>query len=332
MIESTKGARHVLLPILFLLPILLLGTELTLRFVFGLGNPVVVAPDPACGYILKPNQNVDRFFCHTRTNRYGMRSGAVEEKPPPGTLRLLFLGDSVTYGTSRVDQSNLFTQILHRELPLVVHRPVEVLNASASAWAIDNELSYLRSRGTFHSDLVLLVLNSGDPGQPRAQIGDVGEDTTLHHSTTAIGELWSRFIGPRFFHLGVRTDAGDKSAPDAAAIVRANLADLDAMQAFVQSRGTRMAIIYIPVRAEIPTPANRAQYLLRTWSASHSVPFLDMTGVESVYPTKQITLDGVHLNKKGNALVAHTIEEEWTPILGPLIPSRPTLASPPSNP
>jgi hypothetical protein len=315
-----------------LLLILLAGTELTLRFVLGLGNPVLVTPDAACGYILKPNQNVERFFCRTHTNRFGMRSDPVQEHPAPGTLRLLLLGDSVTYGTSRVDQSALFTQILHRELPSLVHRPVEVLNASASAWAIDNELSYLRSRGTFHSDLVLLVLNSGDPGQPRARIEDVGEDTTLHHSTTAIGELWSRLIAPHYLQIGLRTDAGDASAVNAQAVIRANLVDLDALQVFVQNHQAQLAVIYIPLRREIPGPASQAQLLLHTWCASHSVPVFDMTSVESAYSTKAITLDGIHLNRKGNAVVAHAIEEDWKAVLGSsLTESRRPGASQSSN-
>ncbi|HEX3661075.1 MAG TPA: SGNH/GDSL hydrolase family protein [Acidobacteriaceae bacterium] len=318
---------RVLLRLLILVLVLLAGAELTLRYVLGLGNPVLVAPDAACGYILKPNQDVERFFCHTQTNQYGMRSGPIQETPAPGTLRLFFLGDSVTYGTSRVDQSRLFTQILRRELPSVVHRPVEVLNASASAWAIDNELSYLRSRGTFHSDLVLLVLNSGDPGQPRAEIEQVGEDSTLHHSTTAIGELWIRWFAPRILHIGVRTDAGDQ-LNDSPAVIRANLADLDAMQTLTQSQHSRLAILYIPFRGEMPAPANQAQQVIASWSASHSVPVFDMTQVEAAYPTKEITLDGSHLNRQGNALVARAVEEDWDRILHSATVSRPAPVSP----
>lgn len=245
-----------------------------------------------------------------------MRSDPVQEEPAPGDLRVLFLGDSVTYGTSRVDQFDLFTQILHRELPSVVHHPVEVLNASAGGWAIDNEGSYLRSRGTFHSGLVLLVLNSGDPGQPRAEITGIGDDTTLHHPTTALGELWARWFVPRFSHVGARTDAGDESS-SAAAVIQGNLAELDQMQAYVQSQQARLAIVYIPFRKEIPAPADQAQRLLHTWADSHHAPIFDLTSAESRYPTKDITLDGVHLNRKGNAVVGHAIEEQWNEVLGP---------------
>lgn len=131
--------------------LLILGicTELLLRFVLGLGTPVVVVPDPACSYALAPNQRIWRFFCHTHTDRYGMRSDAFTPLPAPGTLRVMFVGDSVTYGTSHVDQPRIFTELLHHGLPSVVHQRVEVINASAGGWGIDNELSWLRSRGTF---------------------------------------------------------------------------------------------------------------------------------------------------------------------------------------
>lgn len=311
------NARRRWLRLVLLLLLLVGGAELCLRLVFGLGNPVLVTPDAACGYILKPDQNVERFFCRTRTNRYGMRSDPVAEVPAPGALRILFLGDSVTYGTSRVDQARLFTQILQRDLPAIVHRPVEILNASAGAWAIDNELSYLRSRGTFHARLVLLVLNSGDPTQPRAQITDVGADTTLKHSDTAIGEVWSRWIAPRFLHFGVRSDAGDASDNQAGEAIRTNLADLDAMQMYVQAHQARLVIVYIPFRSEIPVPANQAANLLHRWADAHGVPLFDLTAAESSFPVKDITLDGDHLNNKGNAIVAHAIEQDWSRIPAP---------------
>jgi lysophospholipase L1-like esterase len=291
--------------------------ELYLRLVLGLGNPVLVTPDAACAYFFKPNQNAYRFFCHTHINAYGMRADPVPPAKDPGTLRIMFIGDSVTYGTSHIDQSKIFTEIIHRDLPSFVHRPVEVLNASASAWAIDNELSYARSRGIFYSDVVLLVLNSADLGQPRAEISDVGEDTTLHHPTTALGELWSRFLKPRVFHITPATDAGDVAPPNADATIRANLGELDDFEKLVRDQQARFAIVYIPFRGEIPEPAAESDAALRTWAAAHQVPLFDLTSAETPYTVKEITLDEDHLNVRGNQLVAKAIENLWSSTLAP---------------
>ena len=293
-----------------------LAVELGLGLL-GLGNPVLVTPDAACSYILKPDQNVYRFFCHTRTNRYGMRSDPFRAGPDPGTLRVLFVGDSITYGTSRVDQTKIFTEVVHQGLPAVVHRPVEVLNASAGGWAPDNELSWVRSRGIFHSDVVLVVLNSGDLSQPRATAAALGEDTPSKRPATAFGELWTRYLRHKLFHAAVKTDAGDAAVANADATIQANLADLADINALVSNQHARFAIVYIPFRHEIPKPAAQSEATLRAWTASHHVPLFDLTSVESSCPTAEISLDGDHLNADGNRIVGDAIERQWSSILGP---------------
>lgn len=315
---SNKQKRS--LPRLVWILILLVGfavcAELVLHFLLGLGNPVLIAPDSACSYTLAPNQNVYRFFCRTHTDRYGMRSDSFAPIPSPGALRIMFVGDSVTYGTSRVDQSKIFTEVLHRKLPSVLHRPVEVLNASAGGWAIDNELSWLRSRGTFHSGLVILVLNSGDLGQSRADIHDAGDETPQTRPGTAFGEIWDRVLKPRLFHGSPHIDAGDAAPPDPGAILRANLGELDQFQTIASADGARMAILYIPFRKEIPSPANQSEAALMTWSIAHHVPLFDMTDAEARYPTTQVSLDGDHLTSFGHRVIADAVEKEWSAKIG----------------
>jgi hypothetical protein len=290
-------------------------SEAILRFAFGLGNPVLNVPDATCAYILKPDQNVFRFFAHTRTNRYGMRSDEVSSSRSPDTLRVLFVGDSITYGTSRVDQSDLFTERLHKDLPAVLHRPVEVLNASAGAWAIDNELSYIRSRGIFQSDLVVMVLNDGDVAQPRSTIADVGDDLPSERPATAIGELYSRYLRPRIFHNARHIDAGDTVAADSATIGM-NLADLDAVQTLVTGQGARMVLVFAPFRGDVPVKSAKPRTILQGWAAAHHVAMFDMTPAELGYSSKEITLDNVHFNAKGHGVVAQEIERLWPEVVG----------------
>ena len=295
---------------------LVLLTEAVLRFGLGLGNPVLITPDAACNYTLKPNQHVYRFFSHTDTNRFGMRSEDVGSHAP-GALRLLFVGDSIPYGTSQVDQSHIFTELLHRELPSIVHQPVEVLNASAGAWAIDNELSYIRSRGLFDADIVLLVLNSGDLAQPRSTIADVGDGLPVARPATAIGELWLRYIRPRLFHLHRHIDAGDSANQNADDVVKSNLEKLDAFRGLVDAAHTRFAIIYIPFRHEVPTVSAKPTAILSAWAADRHVPLLELTAAELPYSEREITLDGAHFNIKGNQVVADAIERAWPTVMGP---------------
>lgn len=296
----------------------MLGTmECALRFGLGLGNPVLIVADPACMYTLKPDQDIFRFFAHTHVNHLGMRSDEVPSRRTPGTLRILFVGDSIAYGTSRVDQRQLFTEILHRELPSIVHRPVEVLNASAGGWAIDNEYSYVRSRGAFQSDLVLLVLNSGDLPQRRSTMAEVGSELWQRRPSTAVEELYLRYIKPRLFHTTIAVDAGDVADKSAASTIRDNLAELDSFKALVASQGSRLVIVYVPFRMEVPDGSAYWLSLLQAWTASRHVPLLDLTPAEAPYSAEEITLDhGVHLNARGHLAVAREMEKQWPIAIG----------------
>lgn len=310
--KALGGAINVTLALAALVVI----AECVLRFGLGLGNPVLIAPDAASTYTLKPNQHTFRFFAHSSINSFGMRSEEVPANRAPHSLRLMFVGDSITYGTSRVDQSKIFTEILHRDLPSITHEPVEVLNASASAWAIDNELSFVRSRGIFQSDIVLLVLNSGDLAQPRSTMAQVGDDLPQKREGTAIGELWTRYIGPRILGRRRHVDAGDSSGDPSGAIERANLTELEAFRALVTSQHARMVLVYAPFRKDLPNPSAASAATLHAWAAAHQVPLLDLTTAESAHSAREITLDGgVHFNEKGHRLVADAIERDW-PALG----------------
>ena len=95
---------------------LVVVAELLLRLVFGFGTPVLYQEDAAAGYLLQPNQHVYRIFCHNDTNHVSMRSDEFAMPKPAGTYRVLFIGDSITYGTTHVDQPLIFTSLLEKSL------------------------------------------------------------------------------------------------------------------------------------------------------------------------------------------------------------------------
>jgi hypothetical protein len=315
--RTKKSGWRILGTSLLVFVALVAGTEAVLRFGLGLGDPVLIAPDPACSYITRPDQNVHRFFVHTYINRYGMRSDEISPVPPPGVVRVLFVGDSLTYGTTHVDQRNIFTQIVGRGLPSIVHHPVEVLNASANGWAPDNEWSWVRTRGIFHSNFVLLVLNDGDLTQPRATIAQAGNALPQRRPVTAIGELYARFIVPRILHITPPSDPGDVFIPDEV-VQRANLEDLARFHVLVTGQGGQMALVFLPLRKDVPTLSTPADKVLHDWSAANGVPLIDLTPAIDPYPTGEISLsDHTHFNAAGNAIIGQAILKLWPASLQP---------------
>lgn len=79
--------------------------ELALRFA-GYGNLEIYEPHPKLYWRLKPNQDcftkVDRKPVHI--NAHGTRGPEFQIEKPPGTFRILSLGDSRTFGWGVADE------------------------------------------------------------------------------------------------------------------------------------------------------------------------------------------------------------------------------------
>lgn len=286
-------------------------SDMALQHLLGLGNPVTVSIDTSCEYILTPNQHKVRFGKKVDINEFGMRSGPVVFPKPADQYRVLLVGDSVVYGTSRVGQTEIFTGILQRELPRDIQQRMAILNASAGGWAISNEKDYIRSRGIFSSDLVLLVLNSTDLSQPRSGVNGAGSEAPTKAYKCAWCELWARWLKPKIFRQAVRTDAGIDVELNPRQVDE-NLHNLDEFRSLVSEGHARMGIIFVAFRKLVQEGAQQsAPQELLDWAQKRRVPIVDLTRFESRFATRDFTLDGVHLSVLGNRVVARAIEQNW---------------------
>jgi hypothetical protein len=101
------------------------------------------------------------FSIAVKMSSHGLRDVEHEYAKPPGTFRILVLGDSYMEAV-QVELEHVFARQLERELRARGRR-VEVINASASDWGTDNELVYLREEGWRYSpDLVLLAFTTAN--------------------------------------------------------------------------------------------------------------------------------------------------------------------------
>lgn len=109
--------------------------EIVLR-IFGLTDPVLYEADAGAGYRLQPRQHVSYLSTDITINPWGIRDPReFDGPPPPGTRRILVLGDSVTWGGMGIDQADLFTARLEHELRTLGHS-VEVLNAGVNGYSV----------------------------------------------------------------------------------------------------------------------------------------------------------------------------------------------------
>jgi hypothetical protein len=244
-----------------------------------------------------------------------MRSPPISPHKPPGVTRLLFVGDSVTYGTTYLDQSRIFTSLLAQRLGAVAHGPVEVLNASAGGWAPSNEVGYLRSRGTFDSDLVVFVNNTEDLNQPFATVDLRSTGPTPgHRPLSAIEEVLLRYILPRVFAGMQAHDPGSSGgAPaDPAQVNACILVPLDEARTICQKAHARFAVIYTPDR----TVSGRSDWkacerILMDWGQRRHVLILNMSDQFLSQPFSYVYIDGLHLHPGGHELIAQRVIDSW---------------------
>jgi lysophospholipase L1-like esterase len=125
---------------------------------------------PEMIFELKPDVDAcwDHYGIHVKTNHAGFRSDREYSKPkPPGTLRILGLGDSFTLGFG-VEYEQTWGYLLAQRLSARLDRPVEFINTGVGGYNTVNEVALLVDRGLdFDPDLVILFWCGNDVGAPQ---------------------------------------------------------------------------------------------------------------------------------------------------------------------
>ena len=107
--------------------------EITGRII-GLGKPILYEDDSLVGYRLKPNQRVRRFQNkYITTDKEGFRISKFQ-KENVYSEKIVFVGDSVTYGGSYIDNKELFSQLFCE----ISKNNYYCLNGAINSWGTHN--------------------------------------------------------------------------------------------------------------------------------------------------------------------------------------------------
>ena len=132
----------------------------------ALRSPDLVTLDSIPGLFEPGQEFVDRIIAdlpyQVTINALGTRGGAIEQPKRTGSIRVLCLGDSYTFG-AQVDDDEAFPAVLDRLLQAVPAPGASAINAGASGFTITDELAYLQTKGLrFEPDVVVLVFTQND--------------------------------------------------------------------------------------------------------------------------------------------------------------------------
>jgi lysophospholipase L1-like esterase len=114
------------------------------NFIFGMS---VYEADPEADYRLAPNLHVPQGGQMLRTNSMGFRDRDIAVKKPDGVVRVVCLGDSMTFGLGLIREEVPYPRQLERFLNEGQSSPrYEVLNAGISGYGTDQEVATLKKR------------------------------------------------------------------------------------------------------------------------------------------------------------------------------------------
>jgi lysophospholipase L1-like esterase len=318
---------HPLLTLLVLSGLLILacgGLELIARASYQAHPLVATMPfledDPILLWKLKPNLSEPLWAGKPmQTNASGLRDAPVEPQKE-GTLRILSLGESTTWGHG-VDAQQTYTEQLAAMLNKP-ERPVDAINAGVPAWSLWQSRLFLEQQlDTLQPDLVLLYHlqndllprgagNPRDPFQVRLtdrQLSDARRPLAPLMKSLAQSRLrqwlWFEFLNPLL--LGGTPD------PNARDITR--VPDADRKQALADIAGWCMerGIVLVVLRPVYGRDNYGIDTLLEEATPkAHGIEFLDLRRLkmeQNVPDTGFFQLDDAHPTPAGHRWIAEQL-------------------------
>jgi len=164
--------KFVILYIALCLVIIIGFAELICRFIQPPGSFTTLSYDPDVGWRYRANINLKIGDSRFITNSCGFRGRNYSKNKPDDTERIVFLGDSYAAGIG----FEPYPALLEKNLNSLINSgwKYEVINASVSAWATDQQYIYLREEGiSYHPDIVILntVPNDIKENYTRGMVG-----------------------------------------------------------------------------------------------------------------------------------------------------------------
>jgi lysophospholipase L1-like esterase len=175
----------------------------------------VLENDPVLFWRLKPNLTLpttDRFFPGVVSNGQGLRERhEIGLDKPPGEVRVLFLGDSCTFGWGVKEEESIPALVEASLRARFPHAAIECINAGVPAYSLLQGYLFLKEEGlAYQPDLVVVSFGTND-------MVSWGDQSDIEHYRAQLASQppaalrWSRVLRLAWGVLGPL--AGPRSLP-----------------------------------------------------------------------------------------------------------------------
>ncbi len=275
----------------------------------GLGDVIVYESSPIYGYKPVRDQNVTRFKgASIRINHQGLRSTQAWSDNPSN--KILFLGDSVTYGGSYIDDHQLFSELAIKDTSWVSG------NAGVNGWGVLNVHGFIKEMEYTPARIYVSLFPEGDFYRGLNRIG--GQPFWATKPKWALEELAHyglyRVSLKKIpsYQLGNNPDLEKKRI---ASIAARHLKELDE---YLKSKGFVHLIYISPSKTQSHRNA-KIDPIVKAVLDEHQVKasyLLDKVQLLSSENVDELFHDEIHLTPQGHAQWAQWIREDLEAYLG----------------
>lgn len=303
----------------------------------GFGQVEIYDADPKLYWRLKPNQD-----CYTKVdhkpvhiNSRGTRGPEFEPAKPAGVIRVLSLGDSKTFGWG-LTEAETYSARLQSLLQAKVGggTRVEVINAGVNAWSYPQIKVFLKEVGlSWKPDFVLLAdanlwtqfSEDSDPAfvekmMSRVRLKNLLRRSGIYHFLIEVqlNNFYQKYR-TKFIPIDPKQDQlfkeAQKTDPDAF-FKRA----IEEVCTLTTAAKAKPVVMFIPILTEMERGVtNNVQRGKGEICKRLGIPFVDL-GDDIKLPAASglyLDADPVHLNAKGNEIVAQRLAAAFEPLLKP---------------
>jgi lysophospholipase L1-like esterase len=191
-LKSRKNIKFIFIIFFSFFLLLIAIIEVYLRYE-GLGTPLIYEKSYQYGYAPAPNQILVRFNNKKITiDGDGYRKGSTTNSTHN---KIYFLGDSVTYGGSYIDDDELFSENFCKKINKISKKKFNCYNGGVNAYGFENIIERYKSIKKNKNTLVIITLIPGDFSRNFVQIESLPYFTKKHaHLLKATTELIAYYI------------------------------------------------------------------------------------------------------------------------------------------
>lgn len=338
-------AANLLLSFLTLFtPITIL--ELTLRPLYHKQKTTIYIEDDDLGWRLKPNSRDVWGGVRVEINGKGLRGPELAYVKKPGVKRILYLGDSVTFGYRLKHDAETYPHLIEKRLEQGRWPEIETINAGVGGYSPWQEHLYLVREGMkYEPDLVTVsfILNDVTEKLELSRFGGSGRGFQL---TMQVASKLDRFLSRSAilyfvkklrarirFGRDVQEGAARQEILNVETLVakpgdqideawKMTLLNLENIYSTCKAADIPVLLIIFPYAFQFEDPAamSRPQEIVKEHASKNGIPYVDLLPHLSTLleaedkPTSTLFLDANHPSFEGNRaiseIVAGFIEEK----------------------